>query len=79
MLCRSAGFSSSKGLLKIVNKIESIVKVFDIVPFIPLGAIPGLAYKVFNDQAFTFSYCALIKKAINFKGLVFVSVILYKY
>lgn len=36
-------------------------------------------FKVFNSQALTFSYCTLIKKAINFEGLVYVSVTLQKH
>lgn len=74
LLRRLAGFSSSKGFLAVANKFESIVKVFDVVLSIPFWTVLRPSYEVFNGQALTFSDCAFIEKAINLKGLVFVSV-----
>lgn len=62
-----------------MNQLGDIVEVLDIVPSVPLGAVPGLAYEVFDGQDFTFSSYTLIKKGINFEGLVFVNITLYKH
>lgn len=62
-----------------LDQLGSIVEVLNIVPSVPFGAAPGLVFKVFNSQALTFSYCTLIKKAINFEGLMYVSVTLQKH
>ena len=62
-----------------LDQLGSIVEFLDIVRFVPLEAVPSLAYEIFDGQAFTFSYCMLIKKAINFEGLMFVSITLYKH
>ena len=62
-----------------LDQLGGIIEVFDIVPFIPLGTVPGPAYEILDGQTFTFSYCVFVKKAINLEGLVFVSVTLYKH
>lgn len=79
LLCKPAGSLLSKGFLVVANKVRGIVKVFDVILSISFRSIPGPAYEVFNGQALTFLDCAFIKKAINFKGFVFVSVTLYKH
>lgn len=66
-------------LLVYLNQLGDIVKVLDIIPPVPFGAVPGLLYKVLNGQALILCYYAFIKKAINLKRLVFVSVTIYKH
>ena len=74
-----AEFSSSKGFLVVANKVGSIVKVFDVLPSILFWTVLRPPYKVFDGQALTFPDCAFIEKAVNFEGLVFVSVTLHKH
>ncbi len=62
-----------------LDQFGGIVEVFDIVPPVPFKAVPGLPYKVLDGQVFIFLDCAFIEKAINFEGLVFVSVTIHKY
>ncbi len=61
-----------------LDQFSYIVEVFDIIPPIPLGAVPGPAYKVFDDQSPTFSDYALIEKAVNLEGLMLISVAIHK-
>ena len=61
------------------DQVGGIVEVLDIVPPIPFLAVPGPAHEVLGGQPSTFSYRALFKKAINFEGLVLVSVTFYKH
>ena len=55
-----------------------IIEIFDIVLPILLGAVPSPAYKVLDGQSPTFSDCLLIEKAVDFEGLVLVSVTIHK-
>lgn len=54
-------FLLSKSFLIIVNKIEGIVKVFDIILFILFRFISSLANKVFNYAALIFFHYLFIK------------------
>ena len=72
-------FSLSKALFVGLDKVGGIVEVLNIVPPILFWAVPGPAHKVFNSETFIFSDCALIEKAVNFKGLLAVGVTFYKY
>lgn len=69
----------SQAFLVCLDQLSGIDEILDIVPLVPLGAILCPLYKVLNGQAFTFSYYAFIKKAINFKRFIFLNVIIHKY
>ncbi len=61
------------------DQVGGIVEVLDIVPPIPFWAIPSSAHEILNGQAFTFSYCPLVKKSINLEGFALVSITFHKH
>lgn len=69
----------SKGLFIIMLEVSGIVKVLDIISSIPLRSIFSLVYEIFDGQAPTFPYCTFVQKVIDFEGLVFVIITLYKH
>lgn len=71
--------SLSKAFFVGSDQVDGIVKILDIVPSISFWAVACLAHKVFDSKALTFFDCALIEKAVNFKGLVAVDVTFHKH
>lgn len=69
----------SKSLLVVANKVGGIVKILDIVPFIPFKAVPGPAYEILNCVTSTFFYCLFVKQMVYLKGSGGVGVIVNKY
>ncbi len=61
------------------DKVGGVVEVLDIVPPIPLWAVPGPPDKIFDCEALTFFNRALIEKAVNLEGLLAVGVTFYEY
>lgn len=54
----------SKDLLVVTYKVNGIVKVLDIIPFILLRPVFSPTNKILYCAAFTFLYCLLVKQIL---------------
>lgn len=71
--------SLGKGLLVDANKVGGIVKVFDVVPSIPLMSVFCLANEILYRAVLIFFNCLLIKQTLYFKEFNGVGVIVDKH
>lgn len=59
----------SKSLLVVMHKVGGVVKVFDVVPPIPLRAVSSPRNEILYRAAFTFLHYSPIKQTVYLKRL----------
>ena len=71
--------SLSKAFLVFADQLGYIIKVFYVVPPVPLWAVASPANEIFNGQTFTSFDCPLVEQAVDLKRFKIVSITVDKH
>lgn len=72
-------FSLSKGLLVVANKVDGIIGVLNVIPFILFRSIPGLTNKIFSRATLTLFHYLFIKQTVYLAGFGNISITVIKH